>query len=224
MDAEEMRALLKRICKHGSTNAKSLGFDIDFEKCLYICQSFNVWHIYVANDKVNGPFKNDEECQECHGITLGANFMRYVPAIDRFESISKDVLMKSPVGRNYIKNERSKVMLPIVDEFAYKFAPKALEMILHAMMSNGSYAAVDPHDYKIYVSMLNDEDDRWHSQIKYTTLDSSGIQQRLNMFQEHLDRRDKILKLMQPIKISLVPCACSSFEELQIALDMADVE
>lgn len=226
MDSNYMRSLLKRICKNATAYAKSMGYDIDFEKKLFIYFAFNTWIVSVADGRVHGVFRSDSN----KSLKLGAEFMRHVPAIDRFEGIQETRLMESPVGKNYLDNHSCNVMIPVVDEFAYQFSGKALEMMLHAMMSKGSFAKVEKPDVDIARRALMDENASFHHKLwslrktyeplSNTTSRASLMKEYSRLVQEHGAKSESIMSILEPVKVPLVPHPCSTFEELEIVLDM----
>ena len=221
MDSNYMRSLLKRICKNATAYAKSMGYDIDFEKKLFIYFAFNTWIMSVADSRVHGVFRSDSN----KSLKLGAEFMRHVPVIDRFEGIQETRLMESPVGKNYLDNNSCYVMIPVVDEFAYQFSGKALEMMLHAMMSKGSFAKVEKPDVEIARLAFMDENaiislHKTYEPLSNTTSRASLVKEYIRLVQEHDAKRKSIMSILEPVKVPLVPHPCSTFEELEITLDM----
>lgn len=226
MNSDDMRALIKRICNVASKNASKAGHDIDFEKSLYITAISNgTWRMGIACDAVNN-IADDEDDSIC----FGAKLSRYVPGIDRFQDIDHNVLMMSPVGVEYLKMPHygRTVMLPLADEFAYKFPDKALEMILEKLMSREIYAYVDSPNKMNCKKLLDEENARFMASVeKMPTLVKKEFyklsMELYKLSMEHDRRVADIHKMMKPVKIPIMPKACKSFEELGIVLDCYDI-
>ena len=225
MEAEEMRSLLKRICQFGSRCAKSKGFDIDFEHGLHISAGMNTWYLDCISNTSMCIVDNDDG----RNVNFGAMLMSYVPAIDRFEDIPRETLMKSPVGAKYVNAYDGVIRLPLIDEFAYKFSSAALDLILRRMMRHGVWANVENPNSEHVKQKLNEEDREFAfacmrmRDLKKTMAEDKFNAEIAKMFSDHRARRSKLLDMTQPVKIPLVPKPCTDFNELNIILDCNDV-
>ena len=227
MEAEEMRSLLKRICQFGSKCAKSKGFDIDFEHGLHIWAGMNTWYLGCISN-ASASFTDNMSFIDDNGthVNFGAMLMSYVPAINRFEDIPYETLMKSPIGAKYVNAYDRVIRLPLVDEFAYKFSDMALDLVLHRMMKHGVWVDVN---FEYVKRKLNEEDREFaFACMRMTDLKKTMAKDKFNaeatkLFSDHNARRTKLLDMAQPIKIPLVPKPCTDFNELNIILDCNDV-
>ena len=226
MSSNDMRAMVKRICSFASRNFFKAGYDIDVEKSLYIRSTKNLWTMNIADERVKSIVDNENRF-----LLFGAEFTHYVPMIDRFEDVSEDILEKSPVGGEYMAcrltyGNFAPVILPLADEFAYKFPDIAVEMILHKLMSKEIYAYIENPEKMHCTKILYDENTRYYEDLKKLMRKSKSpiAKNKLSalMF-EHNSAVASIEKMMAPIKIQMTPKACSSIEELEIMLDFYDV-
>lgn len=226
MNGDEMRCLISKICKNASAHAREAGFNIDFERELYInCSQYsNVWYMNVTHKK--------SPCVENDGvhIHMGAEFTHHVPPIDRFKDIDYDIVKKSPVGRLAFNSSDHVVRIPIADEFAYKYSDKALEMILNALMRNGSWIMIENPNMICYNDLLEKENIRFTAEyisckahINHP-LSVDDINMLGQVMSRHTNEVKRIKDMMKPVRIPLVPKGCSSFDELNIILDLNAVE
>ena len=230
MEAKEMRSVLKHICQFGSRCAKSKGFDIDFEHGLYIWAGMNSWYLGCISN-AGTSFADITSFVDDDGriVNFGAMLMSYVPAIDRFEDVPNDILMKSPIGAKYVNADDKVIRLPLVDEFAYKFSDIALDLILHRMMKHGIWVEIENPNSKYVRQKLNEEDKKFSllakhlSSLKKTMTKDKFNAEVIKMFNDHNARHADLLDMTHPVKIPLVPKPCTDFNELNIILDCNDV-
>ena len=224
VEAAEMRSLLKRMCNAATARARKLGFDVDFEKGLYIEACYNIWQVCCCYDI---PIVRDNG--EC--LKLGAKFMSYVPSIDRLADVPTRILESSPVGQLYLRDFHAEVVvLPLADEFAYKFSDTALEMILQMFMQHGSFALF-PNPAEAEAKKMLVEREKMLCVRSKALLAQRKSMSKIElkskvkaMFDEHDRWRNSMKDKMQPISVPLVPKPCKSLDELGIMLDCYDVE
>ena len=219
-----MRSLLKRMCNTATARARKLGFDVDFEKGLYISSGRNVWFLHCALEDNNfiSFMSNDGNV-----IGLGAKFMSYVPAIDRFSGIPVHELQKSPVGRLYIYRVHGddSVLIPLVDEFAYKLPDIAVEMVLYKFMDNASFAMFENKNKHIVLEKVRKSVAAYTAELKGIRKCYRGIEflkKSQALCAKYNTEQNELLKSAEPIKVPVVPKPCKSLEELGIILDCYD--
>ena len=180
----------------------------------------------IADERITSIVDNEKR-----SLLFGAEFTHYVPMIDRFEDVSVDILEKSPVGSEYMTcrltyGNFAHVILPVADEFAYKFPDIAVEMILHKLMSKEIYAYIENPEKMHCTKILYDENTRFYEDLKKLVRKSKSpiAQNTLSaLMSKHNSAVTSIKQMMAPIKIQMTPKACSSIEELEIMLDFYDV-
>ena len=226
MEAAEMRSLLKRMCNAATAKARKLGFDVDFERGLYIEACYNIWQVCCCYDKYVQIVRDTGEC-----LKLGAKFMSYVPSIDRLADVPTRILESSPVGQLYLRDFHAEVVvLPLVDEFAYKFSDTALEMILQMFMQHGSFALFPNPVEAEAKKMLVEREKTLHDQLKALSAEKNHMTRTdfnnkvKSIFDEFDSWRHSMKDNMAPIRVPLVPRPCQSLDELGIMLDCYDVE
>jgi hypothetical protein len=166
---------------------------------------------------------------EC--LKLGAKFMSYVPSIDRLIDVPTRILESSPVGRLHLQDlPAAGVVLPLADEFAYKFSDKALEMILQMFMQHGSFALFQNPSEAEVKKMLVEREKTLHDQSKALLLEKNNMTRTefnskvKSMFDEFDSWRHSMEDSIAPIRVPIVPRPCQSLDELGVMLDCYDVE
>ena len=226
MEAAEMRSLLKRMCNSATARARKLGFDVDFERGLYIEACYNIWRVCCCYSKYVQLVSDNGEC-----LKLGAKFMSYVPSIDRLIDVPTRILESSPVGQLYLRDfHAGVVVLPLVDEFAYKFSDTALEMILRMFMQHGSFVLFQNPSEAEVKKMLVEREKTLHDQLKALLAEKNHMTKTelsskvKSMFDEFDSWRHSMAVNLAPVRVPIVPRPCQSLDELGIMLDCYEVE